>query len=81
MKQQDCTNCRWAEWKLTKAGRRALNGCGECKYEEIILPNSYQSLYGDLPQKSSIHRSTGIDCKCWEKLPLAKIKGSTHKGC
>ena len=72
---KDCTHCRFADWKRTKAGKLHPSGDGLCKYQYSVheLPASMQWVGGIAPKPigGQISRKQQLDRHCsaffWSK--------------
>jgi hypothetical protein len=72
----NCLNCKYASWTLTKSNRFHTNGSGRCtwKLPEIKLPNAFYYISNTElrvvpnPTGGAINRKDNDleDCPCWE---------------
>lgn len=58
MKNQSCKTCAYAEWTLTKNGKRRFNLGGICTYPLDYIPECATF------NKLTIYRDSGQSCLC-----------------
>jgi hypothetical protein len=67
----NCNNCRWANWVITKAGRRHPSGDGHCDYPVVVptLPSAYYqsrtpAIYGGYINRQEPKKN----CPCFKEI-------------
>ena len=62
---KDCTQCRFADWKRTKAGKLHPSGDGRCKFQYSVpelpasmfwFPGKPEPKGGQISRKRQLHR-------------------------
>ena len=62
---KNCTDCKWALWDTTAAGRLHPGGDGRCKYPYNVpaLPQAFHWMYHGTPEPLGGHINRRTDLK------------------